>query len=97
MPERVPPPEPMPPEEWPTRIPTEAEDGPRHEFPARPEVVQVTESDLGERAQGPAEHEGHAPRDVPRHSTPTLLRPEQSRPGLWRRPPGQKDDLGEPT
>lgn len=96
MSDPVPPPDPIPPEEWSSCIESNS-DEPGHEFPPRPEVVQVTESDLGERTDGPAEHEGYSPGDAPRHPTPELLRPEQSKPPLWRRPPGQKDDVGEPT
>jgi hypothetical protein len=88
-------PDPIPPEEWSSRIESRGE-GPAHEFPPRPEVVQVTESDLAERGGGPG-HEGSRPSDAPRHATPELLRPEQQRRPLWRRPPGQQDDMGEPT
>src|SRR4051794_36955990 len=96
MAEPVRPPDPMPPEEWSSRIESKG-DGPGHEFPPRPEVVQVSESDFAERAEGPAEHEGYSPSDAPLHRTPEGPRPEQSRRPLWRRPPGQEDDLGEPT
>jgi len=109
MSDPVPPSDPMPPSEWSSRIKRKGNE-PSHKFPPRPEVVPVSESDLGERADGPAKHEGYSPPDAPRHPTPELLRPEesvhptpellrpeQSRRPLWRRPPGQKDDLGEPT
>lgn len=96
MSDPVPPSDPIPPEEWSSRIES-TEQAAGHEFPPRPEVVQVTESDLAEQADGTTEHEGYWPSDAPRHSTPDLLLPEQSRPPLWRRPPGQQDDLGEPT
>ena len=88
--------DPIPADEWSSRIPAES-GTPVHEFPPRPDVVQVAESDLAERALGSAEHEGHRPADAPVHPTPDLLRPEQQRRPLWRRPPGQKDDKGEPT
>ena len=89
-------PEPMPPEEWPARIERRG-GGPRHEFPPRPDVVQVREPERRERTHGSAGYAGHAPADAPSTPSPNLLRPEQTRPPRWRRPPGQKDDLGEPT
>jgi hypothetical protein len=88
--------DPIPPDEWSSRIQRrDAESG--HFFPPRPEVVEATESDLVERAHGPVEHEGHRPTDAPLRPAPQLLPPEQQRAPLWRRPPGQHDDLGEPT
>jgi V8-like Glu-specific endopeptidase len=94
--------DPIPPEEWSSSIERRGDgsgrgDGSDHVFPPRPEVVEVTESDLARRGDGPAEHEGYLPDDVPLSPTPELLRPEQFRPPLWRRPPGQQDDVGEPS
>jgi V8-like Glu-specific endopeptidase len=88
-------PDPLPPEEWTSRIESRGE-GPGHEFPPRPEVVAVTESDLAEQAAG-QEHEGYIPSELAMHATPELLRPEQQRWPPWRRPPGQRDEIGEPT
>ena len=87
--------EPIPPEEWDARVQRRAVE-PGHVFPARPEVVQVTEADLAQRA-AVTESEGYRPSDMPLNPTPNLLRPEQQQRPLWRRPPGQKDDMGEPT
>jgi hypothetical protein len=88
--------DPIPPEEWSSRIePRDGESG--HGFPPRPEVVEVTESDLADRGDGSAEHEGYRPDDAPLSPTPRLLRPEQQQRPRWRRPPGQEDDMGEPT
>ena len=89
-------PEPIPPEKWPSQTQRRG-DGAKHEFPPRPDVVQVRESARPEGTHGSAGHAGHAPADVQRNATPNLLPPEQTRPSLWRRPPGQTDDLGEPT
>jgi V8-like Glu-specific endopeptidase len=88
-------PDPIPPDEWGSQIERRGE-GTAHEFPPRPEVVVVTEADA-RRAEGRREHEGYWPSDAPRHPTPDLLRPEEVRRPLWRRPPGQQDDVGEPT
>jgi hypothetical protein len=88
--------DPIPPEEWSSRI-ERREAGSGHVFPPRPEVVQVTASDLDERADDPAVHEGHRPSDAPTHPAPELLRPEQQPRPRWRRPAGQQDDMGEPT
>ncbi|CAN5573328.1 hypothetical protein BH20ACT19_BH20ACT19_05610 [soil metagenome] len=88
--------DPIPPAEWSSVLESEG-DGPRHEFAPRPEVVEVTASDLAESAEGATEHEGYQPSDAPRRSAPQQVRPEQSRPPLWRRPAGQEDDLGEPA
>lgn len=96
MSDRPPPSDPIPPSEWGSLLEGES-DGPRHEFPPRPETVQVTGSDVAEAADGATEHEGRRPGDAPRRSTLKQVRPEPSRPPLWRRPPGQEDDLGEPT
>ena len=95
--------DPIPPEEWGSRVedggyePAQRGDGPLHDFPPRPEVVAVAESDLAERARGVGEHEGYRPADAPVHPTPDLLRPERFRRPLWRREPGQEDDMGEPV
>jgi hypothetical protein len=86
---------PLPPDEWDRRI-QRRDAEPAHEFPPRPEVVDATQSDPG-GPQAPAEHEGFRPSDAPLRQVPHLLRPEQQRPPGWRRPPGQQDDLGEPT
>ncbi|CAN5573384.1 hypothetical protein BH20ACT19_BH20ACT19_05620 [soil metagenome] len=96
MSDRRSPPDPIPPDEWGSLLEEEG-DGPRHEFAPRPEVVQVSASDLAEPADGAMEHEGHRPSATPRRSRPQQAPPEQSRPPLWRRPAGQEDDLGEPT
>jgi V8-like Glu-specific endopeptidase len=87
--------DPIPPAEWSSRIERRG-DGSGHVFPPRPEVVQVTASDLAERAGGPAVHEGYRPSDAPTHPAPELLRPEQRRRSPWRRPAGLQDDMGEP-
>jgi hypothetical protein len=88
--------DPIPPDEWSSRIaPRNPESG--HGLPPRPEVIEVTEADLANRAAVPAENEGFRPGDAPLRPTPQLLHPEQQRQPLWRRPPGQKDDMGEPT
>jgi hypothetical protein len=92
-------PKPIPPEEWPARI---EPDGDRaiHKFPPRPDDVQVREAERDEGTRGSAGHAGAVRADAPRTKTPqapNLLRPEATRPPRWRRPPGQKDDLGEPT
>jgi V8-like Glu-specific endopeptidase len=88
--------DPIPPEAWGAEIERRGE-GARHEFPPRPEVVSVTEADLPEPTDRPADHQGYWPSDAARHPTPDLLRPEEFRPPPWRRPLGQEDDLGEPT
>lgn len=86
---------PLPPDEWETRIQArEVESG--HEFPPRPEVIDVSDSEP-EQLQAPAEHEGYRPSEAPLRPVPHLLRPEGQRPPGWRRPPGQHDDLGEPS
>ena len=88
--------DPIPPDEWGMRIqPRNAET--RYVFPPRPEVIEVTEPDLSQRAAGAAGHEGYRPDDAPLNPIPQMLRPEQQRRPLWRRPPGQQDDMGEPT
>ena len=89
---------PIPPREWNSRIPARDVDS-GHDFPPRPEVVEVTESDLDRipRAAGVVEHEGHRPSDAPLRSTPEVVPPEQQTRGRWQRPPGQEDDKGEPT
>jgi hypothetical protein len=88
--------DPMPPAEWGKRI--KSRDAvPGHVFPPRPETVEVTASDIDERVAGETGHEGYRPAEAPVHSTPSLVRPEDERPPRWRRPPGQVDDLGEPS
>jgi hypothetical protein len=89
---------PIPPDEWNERV--ERRDAePAHEFPPRPEVVEVTDAEFEERVEGPVRSEGHNPREAsPRPAEPRLLPPEEPRQRpMWRRPPGQRDDLGEPT
>ena len=92
----VPPSDPLPPAEWGSLLESKG-DGPGHEFPPRPEVVAVTPSDLAERTADVSAHDGYWPTDAPRSPTPELLRPEHRRRPVWRRPPGQKDDMGEPA
>ena len=88
--------DPMPPDEWSTSVQRqEAEPG--HAFPPRPDVVEVSGSNLAQPAEGMAEHEGHRPSHAAVRPEPQLLPPEQERAPRWRRPPGQKDDMGEPT
>lgn len=89
---------PLPPTEWgaPTDASLRRSDETAHSFPPGPEVVEVTGADLAEHAGAAAEHEGYRPEDAPLRPTPQLLRPELQRPPLWRRPPGQQDDMGEP-
>jgi hypothetical protein len=89
-------PEPIPPEEWAAEIERRA-DGPRHEFPPRPDVVQVREPERPVGTEGSAGQAGQTPAGAQPSSAPNLLGPEERRPRGWRRPPGQKDDLGEPT
>lgn len=84
--------DPLPPDEWEQRI------GRPGDRPPRPDVVTVPG---GERPVLPAEHAPSAPAGVPIHPTPDLAPPDPTPPGggqtRWRRPPGQQDDVGEPT
>ena len=88
--------DPMPTDEWSSQLKPQNTET-RHAFPPRPEVVEVTEPDLSLRAADAAEHEGYRPDDAPLNPIPQLLRPEQQRRPLWRRPLGHPDDMGEPT
>lgn len=91
--------EPVPPPEWEQRIqPTRGEATERrHEFPPRPELVHVAESDLARPADGGIGHDGYRPDDAPLHPMPELLRPEHFPRAAWRRAPGQQDEMGEPS
>jgi V8-like Glu-specific endopeptidase len=91
--------EPMPSSEWASEVEgVEARrDESRHEFPPRPEVVAVTQSDFDERAAAQTEHDGYRPEDAPLRPLPELLRPERFGRPSWRRQAGRQDDLGEPS
>ncbi|WP_128378203.1 trypsin-like serine peptidase [Streptomyces cavernae] len=90
---------PIPPEEWRPHLDPSVREVPEtaHEFPPRPEVVEVAEAELTARADGPAEHDGHRPDDAPLRPVPNLLRPEGARPAMWRRVSGTQDEVGEPS
>ena len=66
--------------------------------PPRPDVVTVPDFEQGEL---PSESEPSTPPGAPVHRTPDPAprdpTPGGPRPGHWRRPPGQEDDMGEPT
>lgn len=84
--------EPVPPAEWAGRIGAREGGEVAHTFPPRPEVVQVGGT------EGAQETAGHAPESVPVHPEPEPVRPQRQEPRpMWRRPPGQRDDLGEPS
>jgi hypothetical protein len=86
--------DPLPPDEWGQHV-GRPEDRAR---PPRPDVVTIPD---GEQTELPAEHEPSAPAGVPVHRTPDLAPPgpppQGGGPPRWRRPPGQEDDVGEPT
>src|SRR4249920_106820 len=88
---------PIPSDEWNSRVEESQTAGSGHSFPPRPEVVEVNQANLVREAVDQVEHEGYRPSDAPLRQTPQLLRPEQQRRPLWRRSPGQRDDMGEPA
>jgi V8-like Glu-specific endopeptidase len=89
---------PLPPSEWGGADDRRAaRSDVRHEFPPRPEVVEISESDLDARAVGATEHDGQSPPDLPVRPLPGLLRPEEVRRPPWRRTTDREDDRGEPV
>jgi V8-like Glu-specific endopeptidase len=91
--------EPIPPGNWRPHLepsaPAEYETD--HKFPPRPEVVGLSEAELTQRAEGPAEHDGYRPDEAPLRAVPHLLRPEGARAPSWHRVPGMQDEVGEPS
>ncbi|MGW0788600.1 hypothetical protein ACWD04_10165 [Streptomyces sp. NPDC002911] len=88
--------DPIPPAEWEEHFGPGPRHAPEDTVPSRPEVVEVTPDDVPETEEhGTAGHRGSGPAEGP--PPPPHLPPAEPRRPLWRRPPGQQDDKGEPT
>ncbi|MBL3670095.1 hypothetical protein JL475_29765 [Streptomyces sp. M2CJ-2] len=90
--------DPIPPADWEEHFGSGPRPAPEDAVPPRPDVVQVTRTDgAGEDESRTAAHPGSGlPEETPPLPAPQPRPGEQPRP-MWRRPPGQQDDKGEPT
>ncbi|MCB5164416.1 hypothetical protein LG634_06150 [Streptomyces bambusae] len=88
--------DPIPPADWEEHFGPGPRPAPAEGAPPRPDVVQVTEPEGAEEDESrTAAHPGSGrPVEVPPLPAPP---PGEAPRPRWRRPPGQRDDKGEPT